>query len=184
MRIALLISTLAIFAAPALALAQGPSPESIRCSLDPSCQSPGQAPPSQPGIKRRSIDPSVGVATPKSNAIDLNVAFEFNSAILQNDARITLDSLGKALSDPSLAGYAFLIGGHTDAKGRPSYNQVLSERRAQAVREYLVTHYSIPESRLTAKGFGSVQLIDPDHPEGERNRRVQIVNMTAAPTAH
>jgi outer membrane protein OmpA-like peptidoglycan-associated protein len=180
MRIALLFSTLAILATPMAAFAEGPSPESIRCSLDPTCQ----APPAHPGIKRRSIDPSGGVTTPKSNAIDLNVAFEFNSAILQNDARITLDSLGKALSDPSLAGYTFLIGGHTDAKGRASYNRALSERRAQAVREYLVTNYGIPESRLTAKGFGSVQLVDPDHPEGDRNRRVQIVNMTAAPAAH
>jgi len=173
MRIALLISALAILAVPMAAQAQDPSPESIRCSLDPTCHA----------RKSRSIDPSGGVVTPKQNAVDLNVAFEFNSAVLQNDARITLDNLGKALTDPSLAGYTFLIGGHTDAKGRATYNKVLSERRAEAVREYLVTHYNIPANRLTAKGFGSVQLIDPDHPEGERNRRVQIVNMTAAPTA-
>lgn len=176
MRISYFIAALAILALPVAAIAQETSAESIRCSLDPAC--PKGAPKPAGGKLYRSINPTADVKTTTQNAIDLNIAFEYNSAVLQNDARITLDSLGKALSDPSLAGYKFLIGGHTDAKGRPSYNKVLSERRAQAVRNYLVTNYHIPASRLTAEGFGSVQLIDPEHPEGERNRRVQIVNMT------
>ena len=56
------------------------------------------------------------------------------SAELQQDAQITLQQLGTALKDPSLAKYSFTIAGHTDAKGSPEYNQKLSERRAEAVR--------------------------------------------------
>jgi outer membrane protein OmpA-like peptidoglycan-associated protein len=183
MRILFLIPALAILSAPVAAFAQEPSPESIRCSLDPACHGPVQSVSTQkcpPGKTCRSLEMPTTIAPPKqTNTIDLNIAFEFNSAVLRNDARITLDNLGTALKDPSLAGYTFLIGGHTDAKGTRTYNQVLSQRRAQAVREYLVTQYGIPESRLTAKGFGSGQLIDPESPLGERNRRVQIVNMTA-----
>ncbi|MGO9008231.1 MAG: OmpA family protein [Beijerinckiaceae bacterium] len=177
MRNSLLISVLAILAMPAAALAQVPSPESIRCQLDPACSKPA-APPAPGGKLYRSINPTGGITTATQNAVDLNVAFEYNSAVLQNDARITLDSLGKALSDPSLAGFTFLVGGHTDAKGSAPYNKVLSQRRAQAVRDYLITHYGISASRLTAQGFGSVQLIDPEHPLDGVNRRVQIVNMT------
>ena len=180
MRNSFLVSVLAILAMPTAALAQVPSPESIRCQLDPACTKPA-AQPAPGGKLYRSINPAGGIATSTKNAVDLNVAFEYNSAVLQNDARITLDSLGKALSDPSLAGFAFLVGGHTDAKGSAAYNKVLSERRAQAVRDYLVTHFNISASRLTAQGFGSVQLIDPVHPLDGVNRRVQIVNMTATP---
>jgi outer membrane protein OmpA-like peptidoglycan-associated protein len=177
MRIAFLIPALALLAAPVAALAEEPSAETIRCQLDPGCAN-GAAKPANGGKHYRSIDPTGGIAQPKQNVSNLNVPFEYNSAVLQTDARITLDNLGRALSDPSLAGYSFLIGGHTDAKGSVSYNQTLSERRAQAVRDYLVSHYNIPAGKLAAKGYGSVQLLDPDHPLDGINRRVQIVNVT------
>ncbi len=177
MRVAFLFPALALLAVPVAAWAEEPSAETIRCQLDPACAS-GAPKPANGGKHFRSIDPTGGVAEPKQNVANLNVPFEFNSAVLQTDARITLDNLGHALSDPSLAGFSFLIGGHTDAKGSASYNQVLSQRRAQAVRDYLVGHYNIPVSRLTAKGYGSVQLLDPEHPLDGVNRRVQIVNVT------
>lgn len=173
MRLSCLAATLIILATAPAAFAQTPSADEITCQLDPSCGH----------VKRRSIDPGEVKAQPKQNAINLNVPFEFNSAVLQTDARITLDNLGKALTDPRLAGYTFLIGGHTDAKGSASYNKVLSERRARAVRDYLVTNFGIPTTRLKAEGFGSLQLIDGAHPEDGVNRRVQIVNMTASPQA-
>jgi outer membrane protein OmpA-like peptidoglycan-associated protein len=178
MRLSGLAATLIILASVPVAFAQTPaqppSADEITCQLDPSC---GR-------VKRRSIDPSEVKAQPKQNAVNLNVPFEFNSAVLQTDARITLDNLGKALTDPRLAGYSFLIGGHTDAKGSQSYNKVLSERRAKAVRDYLMTNFNIPANRLKAEGFGSLQLLDVAHPEDGVNRRVQIVNVTASSQAH
>lgn len=186
MRIAVVVPVLAILAAPVPALAQEPSADAILCQLDPSCAKPGTDPGAKAapeGRRLRSIDPAGAAPQPSQNAVNLNIPFEFNSAILQTDARITLDNLGKALSNPRLAGYVFLIGGHTDAKGSANYNRVLSERRAEAVRRYLMSHYNIPASKLTAKGFGSVQLLDPEHPLDGVNRRVQIVNMTTPTTS-
>jgi outer membrane protein OmpA-like peptidoglycan-associated protein len=116
---------------------------------------------------------------PNADSVNVNVGFEFNSAILRSDARVTLDNLGKALNDPSLAGRTFVIIGHTEAKGRLSYNQPLSQRRAQAVREYLIAHYGIPPSRLMAKGLGSFEPIDREHPMDAINRRIQVITLPA-----
>ncbi len=173
MRRSYLIAAALSLASPLVALAQEPTAESIRCKLDPACTTPK----SRCGMYR-CIDVIDGKAASKHNAVDLNVAFGYSSAILEIDARITLDNLGKALADPRLASYAFLIGGHTDAKGGAAYNRVLSRRRAQAVRDYLVTHFDLAASRFTVKGFGSEQLVDPVHPLDGVNRRVQIVNTT------
>lgn len=70
--------------------------------------------------------------------------------------------------------------GHTDAKGSADYNQKLSERRAEAVRQYLIAQFALDKSRLTAKGFGKTRLLDPTKPEDGVNRRVQVLNTTAA----
>ena len=69
--------------------------------------------------------------------------------------------------------------GHTDSVGDVGQNQSLSERRAAAVRQYLIGTFGVEESRLIAVGFGSSQLLvqtPPQTPE-VRNRRVQIVNI-------
>ena len=111
-------------------------------------------------------------------SIDLYVNFEFDSADLTADSQITLDVLGKALTDPRLAGFAFMIAGHTDAKGTDDYNQSLSERRAATVRTYLVRHYGLDPAKVQEKGYGESQLLDPARPEDGINRRVQIVNLS------
>ena len=88
--------------------------------------------------------------------------------------------MGTALRDPRLAAFSFLIAGHTDAKGGVEFNQKLSERRADAVRSYLIAQFGIAAERLSAKGYGKSQLLDPANPEDGVNRRVQIINITAA----
>jgi outer membrane protein OmpA-like peptidoglycan-associated protein len=110
-------------------------------------------------------------------SIDLHIPFDFNSDQLTPDAIIILRRLGEALKDPSFANSRFRIAGHTDAKGTAEYNQKLSERRAQAVRNYLIFQYDIDSARLDAIGYGLTQLADPAHPEDGINRRVQIINL-------
>ena len=113
-------------------------------------------------------------------SVDLEVLFEFDSARMTPDAVEALTPLGRALSDPRLADGQFLIAGHTDGKGRASYNQELSQRRAEAVREFLIVNFKIDGSRLVAQGFGESRLKNPQQPRAAENRRVQVVNLTSA----
>jgi OOP family OmpA-OmpF porin len=72
----------------------------------------------------------------------------------------------------------FLIEGHTDSFGSPEYNLGLSERRALAVKSWLVEEMGIEPSRIRTKGLGSTRLVAPasESIEGQRlNRRVEIV---------
>jgi outer membrane protein OmpA-like peptidoglycan-associated protein len=113
-------------------------------------------------------------ATP---SVSLEVNFEYNSAQLTTDAMLTLDQLGKAFNDPALAGARFQIAGHTDGKGSAAYNQKLSERRAAAVKAYVVAKQKVIAGRLDTVGFGKTQLLDPQHPDAAINRRVQVTKL-------
>ena len=86
-------------------------------------------------------------------------------------------ALGDALSSADLKGRTFVVAGHTDAKGGESYNQELSERRAEAVRRFLQEKYGIEPSNLVTVGYGKSQLKTPTAPLAGENRRVQIVNI-------
>ena len=115
------------------------------------------------------------------NSVNISVGFENGSANLQTDTLISLDRLGTALADPKLQGKQFRIGGHTDAKGNDKRNLVLSERRAEMVRKYLIKKYKIPASTLVATGYGKTKPLDPNDPDNPLNRRVEIVNLTPTP---
>lgn len=183
MRLTILTAILAaVGLAPATPAAQeAPSQKTIECALDPNCPKPAVQP------RMRSLKRGVtveGAQDEQPLSIDLYVNFDFNSANLTSDARITLDRLGAALSDPKLAGYSFVIAGHTDAVGGEEFNQKLSERRAAAVRDYLIADFKIDGARLSARGYGKSRMLDPSRPEDGVNRRVQIINATAASARH
>lgn len=112
-------------------------------------------------------------------SIDVEVLFVLESARLTNRAFATLAILGRALADERLGSQVFLIAGHTDASGPPDYNVALSERRAQAVRDFLISNFGIAPERLLARGFGPSRLKVPQHPGSRLNRRVQVVNWTS-----
>jgi OOP family OmpA-OmpF porin len=73
--------------------------------------------------------------------------------------------------------------GHTDGKGTEQYNQKLSEKRAEAVKQYLIKAGAVDKARISAKGYGKSKPIAPnktekgkDNPEGRaKNRRVEIL---------
>lgn len=107
-------------------------------------------------------------------ALDLDVFFPIDSALLTDAARRSLHALGRALQSDALVHYKYLIAGHTDASGPDDYNLSLSERRAQSVRDFLVQNYLIDPSRLLWTGFGEAQLRRPDEPYSALNRRVEV----------
>jgi outer membrane protein OmpA-like peptidoglycan-associated protein len=73
----------------------------------------------------------------------------------------------------------FLVAGHTDGKGGDAYNQGLSERRAEAIKSYLVQKFGLQAENLMTVGYGKEQLKNKDNPLAADNRRVQVVNMAA-----
>lgn len=109
-------------------------------------------------------------------SISLTVNFEFDSARLTNDARLTLRTLAAALKDPQLAGMTFQIAGHTDDVGSEQYNYALSQRRAEAVVSHLELFYGIPAARMRPVGYGKSRLAVPGDPKAAANRRVEIIN--------
>jgi len=144
------------------------SVDEMACALDPQC--------SKPFVDRRlrGINATPTVRTPGS--FDRTVNFAFDSAELTADARKELDAVAEALTRSNTAKLEIVISGHTDAVGNEEYNQKLSERRAEAARQYLVTQHGIDRKRLVAKGFGKSQLLLPSDPTNELNRRVSFAN--------
>jgi outer membrane protein OmpA-like peptidoglycan-associated protein len=117
-----------------------------------------------------------GTATPVATArpaegFDLVVTFGYDSDVLTKNARDNLEQFSKALKDPRLASFSFVVEGHTDAKGSERYNLVLSERRANAVVRYL-KEKGISTANLEARGFGKAKPRVPD-PFDPSNRRVE-----------
>ena len=109
--------------------------------------------------------------------IDLEIRFDYNSADISKESVSAVQELGKALSNADLKGSTFVVAGHTDAMGGESYNQDLSERRADTIKKYLTDKYGIVGANLVTVGYGKTQPKDPNAPMDPANRRVQGVNM-------
>ncbi len=103
-----------------------------------------------------------------------NLNFETNSAQIDANSYQVLDRLFTYLMSESSTIYE--IAGHTDSDGSETSNEVLSQKRAEAVKAYLVAK-GIPETRLTAKGYGEVKPIaENTTKEGKaKNRRTEVV---------
>jgi OOP family OmpA-OmpF porin len=117
---------------------------------------------------------SDGCIIPGQTIILRGITFEFNKDRLSPNARAVIDGVVPAFTgQPSLQ---VEIGGHTDSVGSVSYNQGLSQRRAEAVRQYLISQGAKPE-QIVAKGYGKSQLlINPEKTSDDRelNRRVEF----------
>jgi len=122
------------------------------------------------------------IAKDKPN-IDLEITFDYNSADISQKSLPAVQALGRALTNPDLKGSTFVVAGHTDAAGGDSYNQDLSERRADSIKRYLIDKYGIGAADLVTVGYGKSKLKDQNQPMAEVNRRVQVVNMENKTTA-
>jgi len=106
--------------------------------------------------------------------------FEFDKATLTPNAEETLNALVPLLAKAGK--HPARVEGHTDAKGADAYNQTLSEKRAQTVKDWLVARGVLPAATPTA-GWGKRHPVAPnaksdgsDDPAGrQKNRRVEVV---------
>lgn len=100
--------------------------------------------------------------------------YDVNSAVISKNSYEGLDAVAdfmKRHSDVTLR-----VEGHTDSTGKADYNQQLSEKRANAVKKYLVDK-GVEDSRITTKGFGaSKPIADNSTKEGRaQNRRTEMI---------
>jgi len=121
---------------------------------------------------------------PAAKVIDrltIHVNFDFDKSDIR---KVDMAELKKA-SDfvRKYRGAKVKLEGHTDSKGTEEYNQKLSERRAEAVRQYLIREDACEKAMISATGYGELRPIAPnetkdgkDNPEGRaENRRVEIL---------
>jgi OOP family OmpA-OmpF porin len=109
----------------------------------------------------------------KESIILRGIHFDFNKYDIKPEWAVVLDEAASTLNEhPEIS---VVVEGHTDAVGSVPYNQVLSEKRAEAVKSYLVRK-GVSSMRLSAEGFGKLKPIaDNDTDEGRAmNRRVEI----------
>ncbi len=125
-----------------------------------------------PEVKTRSLRNLV----PAPRTLDLVIRFEFDSSKIQESSKPLLNTLVAAMKTEKLLNLNFSVEGHTDAKGSADYNLRLSERRAEAVLNYMAQQ-GIAKDRLTAYGKGATDLFKPESPEASENRRVRITTI-------
>ncbi len=140
--------------------------------LDDHCPlEPGVKGGERPGCPKK---PSLVVVTDKEIKITQQIHFEFDKARIRPISYPVLDAVVDVLvKNPK---FRIEVQGHTDNVGPPAYNKRLSQRRADAVREYLVSH-GIAPNRLVAVGYGLERPLVPNTNDRNRalNRRVQFV---------
>ncbi len=167
--------------APAPPTTAAPVPEAAKLPEPTASPAPPPAAPPEKSASPATITPQAAVESAEKKqrpSVDLEVFFDYDAARITPQAASVLTTLGRALVDARLADDAFLIAGHTDAKGGDDYNLALSERRAEAVRQFLIDNFKIEPAKLVAKGFGRQRLKNPKLPLAGENRRVQIVNLS------
>lgn len=105
--------------------------------------------------------------------IQADALFDFDKSVLRPDGRQSIDDALSKLRGVDLE--MVIATGHTDSVGTDAYNQALSERRAAAVKEYLVSK-GIPASKITTIGKGESQPVATNRTaEGrQKNRRVDV----------
>ena len=115
--------------------------------------------------------------------IDLaaDVLFDFDKSTLRPTARDALHQAASIIRD-NAKGSTVRIDGYTDSKGSDPYNQRLSDRRAESVRNWFVTKEGLKDVSFATKGYGAKNPVAPntkpdgsDDPDGrQKNRRVEI----------
>jgi len=109
----------------------------------------------------------------KAVSVNLNVQFGNNSATVESAYATQMEALAYVLkADP---GSTVTISGHTDSLGAAEYNQQLSQRRAEAVAQYMIDNYGVSPSQVKAVGYGESRPVADNASAAGRakNRRVE-----------
>jgi OmpA-OmpF porin, OOP family len=127
--------------------------------------------------------PPIAPQLTKLPQIRFDVVFDQDSSLIRPASYQTIGSIADALTDPKLRPYRYLIVDHVESAGRRDHNLILSQRRAESIRDVLVNTFKVAPKRLQALGLGEEQLQDINRPASPANARVHIVAIGRFETA-
>ncbi len=119
--------------------------------------------------------PPIAPQLTKLPQLRFDVVFDQDSSLIRPASYQTIGSIADALTDPKMRPYRYLIVDHVEAAGRRDHNLILSQRRADSIRDVLVNAFKVSPKRLLALGLGEEQLQDLNRPAAPANARVQLV---------
>lgn len=122
-------------------------------------------------VSSQSQPPAAAEPAPVRQAFALPIQFGYNSAKLLPESFPALNAVAAGIQQ--VPDVKLVIEGHTDAAGPDQYNQQLSQKRAEAVKNYLIQHGTHAKSLQTV-GLGEARPLDPADPYAEKNRRVEF----------
>jgi OOP family OmpA-OmpF porin len=121
--------------------------------------------------------PLLSPALRKLPTVNVDIQFNPDTPVIRPESYRALGRIADALSSPALLSFTFLIVGRTEATGRRDINLALSHRRAESIRDVLVTTFKVSSKRILAVGLGEEQLQDANNPKAAVNQQVQIVTL-------
>jgi OOP family OmpA-OmpF porin len=124
--------------------------------------------------------PPVATQLLKLPRFAVEIQFDDDSSVIRPESYRTLGRIADTLYDPALLPYKFLIVGHSVATGKREINLTLSQRRADSIRDALVTTFKISPKRLQGIGLGEEQLLDAAHPTAPINQQIEIATVGKA----
>jgi OmpA-OmpF porin, OOP family len=124
-------------------------------------------------LKRPPLSPELN----RLPRIDVDIQFNPDSPVIRPESYRTIGRLADALTSPALLSSVFVIVGRTDANGRRDNNLALSQRRAESIRDALVTTFKVSGKRVIALGLGEEQMVDADHPKAAVNLQSEVVTL-------
>lgn len=127
--------------------------------------------------------PPIAPQLSKLPQVRFDIVFDPDSSLVRPASYQTVGSIADALTDPKLRPYRYLIVDHVESAGRRDHNLILSQRRADSIRDVLVNTFKVAPKRLQALGLGEEQLQDTNRPAGPANARVQIIAIGKFETA-
>ena len=111
----------------------------------------------------------------------VDIHFDTDTPIVRPDSYQAVGRIADALVNAPLLPYTFLIVGHSDSNGRREANAILSQRRADAIRDVLVNTFKISNKRIQSLGLGEEQFIDQARPTSPVNLQIQVLTLGKVP---
>ena len=111
----------------------------------------------------------------------IDVQFDPDTPVVRPESYETVGRIADALVQSTMLPYTFLIVGHVETNGKREGNVILSQRRADSIREILVNTFKISPKRLQTIGLGEEQLLDSTRPTAPVNQQIQIMTIAKLP---